>query len=96
MISLSYPIMVVVVVSLEQESNLLRVISNIVELKISWSLFLDYQSLGNQSVICLYNVKRSNYFCYLLDNQLCNSLSAANSIITSNDSAIFDMFWHVC
>ena len=53
MISLLYPIIVVAVLSLEWESSLLRVMSNIIVLKISWSLFLDYQSVGNQSAISL-------------------------------------------
>jgi len=53
MISLFYSVIVVVVLGLGWESSLLRVMSNIVELKISWSLFLDYQSFGNQSAISL-------------------------------------------
>jgi len=53
MISLPYPMMVVAVFGLGWESSLLRVTSNIVVLKISWLLFLDYQSFANQSVISL-------------------------------------------
>jgi len=53
MISLSYPMMVVAVLGLGRESSLLKVMSNIAVLKISWFLFLDYQSLGNQSAISL-------------------------------------------
>ena len=53
MISLPYPMMVVAILGLGQESSLLRVTSNIVVLKISWLLFLDYQSFGNQSAISL-------------------------------------------
>ena len=53
MISLSYSVMVVAVLGLGWESSLLRAMSNIVVLKISWLLFLDYQSFGNQSVISL-------------------------------------------
>ena len=68
MISLSYPVMIAVVLDLGQESNLIGTMRSIVVLKISWSLFLDYRSFGNQSAISLYSVRRSNYFCYLLGN----------------------------
>ena len=53
MISLSYPVMIAVVLDLGRESNLIGTMSNIVVLKISWSLFLDYRSFGNQSAISL-------------------------------------------
>ena len=53
MISLSYPVMIAVVLGLGRESSLLRAMSNITVLKISWLLFLDYQSVSNQSAISL-------------------------------------------
>jgi len=64
--------------------------------KNSMLLFLDYWSFGNQSQLLSYIVCEKMLFLLSFSNQLYGSLSAVNSIITSFDSAIFNIFWHVC